>query len=337
MPAVSLHGVTIEWTLSGPPRDPLALLLSVFDPPPPVPPGGPLPSVVRFELLPAPASASADPRGEGWEPSFFHGAVETFRGPEGFLIWDHASRVLVRPGGAPIVAEIAPAEREVTPDSASTALQIALILALRPTGLFHLHAAALVLPTGVPVLVIGGTGAGKTTTTLALLEGSRAGGSRARAEYLGDDSLYLSVPDGKVRLVAFAREFHLGPATLSAFPRLAPLVGPRPPHTDKRPLDPRRAYPGRSRPFVSLPPAGALALFPSIVASPVTTVVPLPRAEAFGRLLASSGALVVEGVPGRDENIAALSALLKSVRCEEVRLGSDAMQDPSAAIAAKVA
>jgi len=46
---------------------------------------------------------------------------------------------------------------------------------------------------------------------------------------------------------------------------------------------------------------------------------------------------VVEGVPGRDENFAALGQLLSEVRCEEVRLGTDALQNPVAAIAARVA
>jgi hypothetical protein len=46
---------------------------------------------------------------------------------------------------------------------------------------------------------------------------------------------------------------------------------------------------------------------------------------------------VVEGIPGRDENLALLSALLGAVRCYEVRLGTDALADPAKAIAERVA
>lgn len=330
MPAVSLHGATVKWSLAGGVRDPLAELLAVFGPSSDAAAG----AGVVFEFRSAAASAAADPRGEGWEPSFFHGAVEAFRGPGGFLIWDHATRVFVPLGGGAIQAEIAPLEREVTVGSTSTAMQLALILALRPLGFFHLHAAAVVLPSGTPVLVVGGTGAGKTTTTLGLLEGESS-------LYLGDDSLYVtaSADAGALDLVvAFPRAFHLGPTTLSAFPRLTPLAGPPPAHTDKRSVDPSRAYPGRFRPTITLPrsPRRALALFPSVAGTPLTSVTPLDRAEAFGRLLASSGAIVVDGVPGRDANLAALRALLDAVECYEIGLGDDVVTEPERAIGRRV-
>jgi hypothetical protein len=310
MPAASIHGVTLAWSLMGLPFDPLAEILSMLEPA-----GEGAPSV-RFELRPAGPGAAADPQNAGWEPSFFHGGIQAYRGADGLLIWDRASRVLLPLDGGPIVAEIAAPDREAIPGSADTVLQIALAFALRRAGLFHLHAAAVILPSGVPVLIAGGSGAGKTTTTLALVE--------AGADYLGDDTLFLSAPPGDaaaVDVVAFPREFHIGPATLAAFPRLAPLAG-SPARSNKRPLDPRLAFPGRSRASLLLR-SGAVALFPSISAAPVTTAVPLARADAFGHLLASSAALVIDGVVGRAENLALLAALLGAVRCYEIRLGSD--------------
>ncbi len=328
MPAVALHGVTIAWSVAGPTRDPLADLLAGL-----APATAPEAPAVRLEIRAASNEAAADPRAEGWAPSFFHGVVDAFHGAGGFLIWDRASRVRVPPGGAPIEAAIAPADREIVPGSAGTALQIALVLALRRAGLFHLHGAALVLGSGVPVLVVGGSGAGKTTTTLALLE--------AGAEYLGDDALYLAAGAraGGVDVVAFPRAFHLGPATLATFPRLLPLADPPAAHGDKRPLNPARAYRGRFRPFFSLPagPAGALALFPSIAAAEEeTALAPLARADAFGHLLASSGALIIPAAAGRAENLALLGALLGALRCHEIRLGADVLAAP-AAVAARIA
>jgi hypothetical protein len=331
MPAVSLHGVTIAWSVAGLSDDPLAVLLAGLAPVSPETIDPESRTTVRIELRPAPSSTSADPRGEGWTPAFFHGVVEAHRGPRGFLVWDGATRVFIPPSGTPIEAFVATPDRELHPGSLSTTLQVVLAIALRSMGLFHLHAAALVLASGVPVIVVGGHGAGKTSTTLALLE--------AGADYLGDDALYLTrtTPSSPLEVVAFPREFHLGPATLATFPRLEALALPLPPLGRKRPVDPRVAYPGRFRASFALAGDGpALALFPSIVAEPVTTIVPLARAEAFGRFLGSSGAVVVDGVPGRDENLALLSALLGSVRCYEVRLGGDAILDSRRAIANRI-
>lgn len=320
MPAARLHGVTLAWSGEGLARDPLADLLAMLEPASAA--AGEGEGALQIALRPAGAGAASDPLQEGWEPSFFHGIVQAYRGAGGFLLWDRASRARVPPGGGAVEAEIAAPDREIEPGSAAAMLQIALALALRGRGLYHLHAAALIQPSGTGVLVVGGSGAGKTTTTLALLE--------AGAAYLGDDALFLEAPR---RLVAFPRAFHLGAATLAAFPRLAALAGPEGRRGGKRPLDPRRAYPGRHRPELA---GVSVALFPSVAGGPVTELRPLARAEAFGHLLASSAALVIEGLPGRDENLALLGALLSATRCFELRLGRDALADPVSAIAARV-
>jgi hypothetical protein len=327
MPGVLLHTTPIVWTIEGLAHDPLADALAMLSPGEEGAPAGD--PAIRFVLRPAPPDA-ADPRRSGWEPSFFHGIVQAYRRGADFLLWDRASRVLLpAPStGAPIEIDLAPPDREPAPGSTASMLQIAIAVAARGAGLFHLHAAALVLPRGDVAVVVGGSGAGKTTTTLALLE--------AGADYLGDDALFLTTGGGGLRAVAFPRAFHLGPATLAAFPRLAPYAGPLPPRGDKRAVDPRSAFPGRSRPSVPLDPGRVLAIFPTVTGGPTTEVLPIPRADAFGHILASSAALVVEGLPGRDENLALLRALLGAARCAEVRLGADALADPGAAIGARI-
>jgi hypothetical protein len=315
--------VTLSWSAEALGFDPLADLLAYLGPP-----AAPGERTLHLELRPARAETALDPAHEGLLPSFFHGVIQAYRTPEGFLLWDRGSRVRVPEGGAPIVAELLPAAHEPVAGSTAAMLQIALALGLRRFQLFHAHAAALVTPDGRSVLVAGGSGAGKTTTTLALLE--------AGCAYLGDDALFLhrvADDEGTLEALAFPREFHLGHATLGAFPRLAALVGPVHPRSDKRPLDPRRAYPGQAREGLRFTRGQTELLFPSIGAEAHTALHPLSKAEAFGLLLSSSAALVIEGMPRRDENLVLLRTLLDGARCREIVLGRDALVDPAGAVA----
>jgi hypothetical protein len=322
VPCVALYGTTLAWSCEGLERDPLAELLSFL-----APPAALGPAAIHFTLKPALPGAGLDPAPEGFVPSFFHGIVQAYAAADGFLLWDHASRIHVPLDGSPIVATLVPRDRELIPGSTAVMLQIALTLALRRERLFHLHAAAVVHPSGGGVLVVGGSGAGKTTTTLALLEAGYA--------YLVDDCLFLRrLPSSsQIDVLAFPREFHLGPATLRAFPRLAALAGPLSARADKRPVDPREAYPDRAREAWSPRRGAALAVFPVVTDDAETTLAPIPKAEAFGHLLASSAALVIAGIPNRDENLGLLRELLEITRCRELRLGRDALIDPRGIVA----
>jgi hypothetical protein len=86
-------------------------------------------------------------------------------------------------------------------------LVVAIFVAARGLGLFHLHAALLETTTG-GWLLVGPSGAGKSTTSLLLA----AAGLVPRA----DDVVLLDERDGRVFPVA--RPFHLSPSLVSAFP-----------------------------------------------------------------------------------------------------------------------
>src|SRR5262249_11724091 len=126
------------------------------------------------------------------------------------------------------------------------------------------------------------------------------------------------------------------PATLAAFPRLLPLAGPSPPGTDKQPVDPRIAFPGRHLAEIPLRPDETLALFPRIGGGPTTEIGLISKAEAFGHLLAESAAVIVEGLPRRDENLALLRALSDAAACLEIGLGQDALAAESPSIASQI-
>lgn len=316
MKTAALHGATLAWTTEDGAPDlvtSLGLASGI----------GHAEGRGRIEIVLRRAEEpfASDPAAEGFRPSFFHGVVQAYREPAGapptFLLWDRQSRFLVPRGAARIEALLA--AEELVFGSARASLEIALSLALRDLGLFHLHAAALVRPAqGDAVLVVGGAGAGKTTTTITL--------ASAGYGFLGDDALLVEDGPAGPRLCAFPRPFHLGPATLAAFPRLAALAGPAKAHGDKRDLDPRGAFPGKSRPTAAAP---RLVLHPRIEPDQPTTLTPLVKAEALGNLVASSGGLVIDDVPRKTEHLALLARITNGARHFELRMGRDLLADPA--------
>jgi hypothetical protein len=127
-----------------------------------------------------------------------------------------------------------------------------------------------------------------------------------------------------------------GPATLAAFPRLATLAGAPSVPSGKCPVDARDAYPGRALAAWRPARGATLAVFPTVTDAGETTLAPIPKAEAFGHLLASSAALLIDGIANREESLTLLRDLLEVAVCRELRLGRDALLDPRSVVAARI-
>ena len=93
------------------------------------------------------------------------------------------------------------------------------------------------------------------------------------------------------------------------------------------------AYPGRALDAWTPRLGATLAVFPVVTDAAETTLAPIAKAEAFGHLLSSSAALVIDGVANREENLLLLRDLLEVGRCCELRFGRDALRDPRAVVA----
>lgn len=264
-------------------------------------------------------------------PLFFNGGLQAYaQGSDVLLtLMDGPSRArLVVPSEREAVVIEAAFARSCAVGSASDDVlaQVALVLALRHAGLFHLHAAGAISPGGAGIVIAGASGSGKTSVVLSLLD--------AGFDFLGDDSLLLRAepPDhaatsrARPRVIAGAmpRPFHLGDATLAAWPRLSRFVGAAYGATGKRELDANAAFSGRLRPAMRAP---GLLLFPRVSSEARTSSSPLTQGDAMAELIGASAMLAIEGVGRVLEHVELLAALAASAKAFELALGGDALSE----------
>jgi len=313
-----LHALSLEVEGDGPTLAAAAELLGAL--PVDAAPGEP---ALRLVLRRGPArSRPPGPR------VLYHGIVDCHADGDALVLWDGHSTARIAAGGARIEVDVADGSLRDGYLFAHVLLFISLVLALRWRGIFHLHAGAMIAPDGSGILVSGHAGAGKSTLTLALLE--------AGCDPLGDDAVFLSSRPGDPAVLAFPRPFHVAPCTAEAFPRIAPLLDDFLPSGEKRRLDPRRAWPGQERATMGLP---STLLLPSITGAAATVVEPVGPAEALGELVESSTFVVVDGLPGGREHLAALARIADEARAWKVGMGRDVLSRPvevAASILARV-
>ena len=175
-----------------------------------------------------------------------------------------------------------------------------------PTSLQPLHAGA-VGRQGAGVLVVGYSGAGKSTTTLACLE--------AGMDYVGDD--YVIVDVDKPMVHSLYSTVKLEPANLDRFPTLAPLVA------NANRLESQKAivrlHEHRGDNLVSSLRLGAI-LLPRVTQHRGSRIRPSSAAAAL-RVLAPT---TLFHLPGYDRVVVAkLAALVRKLPCYELEAGTD--------------
>lgn len=273
------------------------------------------------------ASERPVPADAGGRPIFFHGLLRGRDVGGAVRITDGTSAVEISADGRAISGLVhVSGAGERTFDH--VLLAVAVAVALRSHGLYHVHAATLVAPGGAVVLVPGAGGAGKTTLALALAE-------RGFVAW-GDDLCFLTRRGGAPAVVPVPRAFHVATRTAEAFPRLAAALG-APVPSGKRALDLRGTLPARRPPSLPLP---ATLLFPAVADGPRTAITPRTPEAAFDALLDSSALAVVDAMPGAAEHVALLGDVVRGARALDVALGEDLLSDPggvAAALAAAVA
>ncbi len=186
---------------------------------------------------------------------------------------------------------------------------------LATRGWFDLHAAALVRET-TGLLLVGGSGTGKSTATLALV----SSGWR----FLSDDAVLLADED-PVRVLSFREPFNVDPRLADLYPEIADhLAGPPDPETGKRFLDLARALPGRHAP-ACVPNA---ILFTGIADRSRTRIEPVSSVDALARLVAQSPSLAFRSEFAR-AHMQVLRRLVSQAACFRLAAGRDVRDDPS--------
>jgi hypothetical protein len=236
------------------------------------------------------------------------------------VVWDGASTLRVAPGGKRIEARVHTSSLQRPFAFSSITVTMALLLALRLHGRFHLHAAAARLPGGESWVIAGDSGCGKSTLALGLFHSG--------AQWIGDDVLLLRSIGSEVEAAGWARKVRVTEQTSRAFPSLAPLLNRCPVESAQRwEIDPRLAFPGRGLLALRTP---LTLLLPEVGAGLSSTVRPLDRAEALGRTLHACAWVACEPLPYQRGQLDLLGRMVDRARCFQVSLGRRLLDDPSA-------
>lgn len=193
---------------------------------------------------------------------------------------------------------------------------------MRRSGIFELHAAGVVEPTGgVGALFIGNANSGKSTLTTRLADEGWG--------YLSDDILLLIENRGEIEARGLRRNFAISPLIGGGWklPRLAEaLMGPVPSDSTKRYFDPSIVFPNN---FVESSVPKAL-FFSSITGEARSRVEQLSQNEAMMKLIGSCPWALYDKVSGR-EYLQVLASLVRQSCCWALYGGRDLLEEPDCA------
>lgn len=264
-----------------------------------------------------------NPAGRGGVPVLYQASTHCFALDRRLVLWDGASELRIDADGRVIDADVHDASLAEPFRFYAVTVTMAVLLALRSRGFFHMHAGAARDADGRTWIVPGESGAGKSTLSLALFASG--------AEWLSDDAVLLRTVGDEVEVWGWTRMLQVTEATAAAHPTLRPFCTPCPKGSrrDWR-IDPRRAFPARGLQSARAP---FVLVFPSVGEGGPSRLVPLSRAEAFGRAMHAAAWVATDAHPEREAQLAALAGLVDRARAFELVGGPEWLVDPLAALA----
>lgn len=256
------------------------------------------------------------PRASTEPPLISYGPVSGHRAGSGITLTDGWSQLQVDAQGRRIDGVTHRESLRLPYVFAAVLFNLALQLALRQHGLYYTHAAAVGDPDR-PLLLVGNSGAGKTTLALALV--------RSGLPYLCDDALFLCAPQDQPRVLPFRRPVHLDRGTLALMPWLVDrATGPFERGSRLRwDLDPYTTFPGRV-----VEGAGAPGMIVLLRRGAVGVgLEPLDATAALQGLLPQSG-LVMLGGPACRPHLKVLAKVVRSSANYALSAGGGPGTDP---------
>jgi hypothetical protein len=245
------------------------------------------------------------------EPTAWLGRTET-----GLIVGDDCDSWLTIEGSPPVVCGVLRVpgnDRQPHP-----LLLGALVIALGKTGVHILHAATVCTAERALVLV-GDSGAGKSTTVTAL--------ASVGCRYLGDDGIFVRKRSGGVELLAYGPSFRLTDHVLPIFERLRPHLS-RSTTDIKWSLDASSAFPNA---YLGSWLGPTSLLFLGRSARRQSELSSLSLAEATGLLIAQSQALGLDCHPNPRQHLDLLALLASKAHIARLDLGREWLEDPSGA------
>jgi hypothetical protein len=203
-------------------------------------------------------------------------------------------------------------------DSVRDLLLGALLVALRSLGVFTIHAAA-VSSGEQALLLVGESGAGKSTTATAMVN--------AGCRYLGDDGVLIRQRQDDIELLPFWPSFRLTDQSLASFEALRPH-SIKLPGDEKWRLDTLAAFPDR---YLSHWLGPKIVLFLGRTAGHCSSLQPITQAEAAGLLIAQSHVLSLECHPDPRRHLDLLAQLVSVAHLARLELGTEWLAEPVAA------
>lgn len=191
-----------------------------------------------------------------------------------------------------------------------------LVKLLRPLGFYCLHAAGVVSPEGLGLLIIGEAGSGKSTLAIGLIQQGWS--------YLSDEAVLLRLQPEGVEALAFRKHFYIDGSAAEAYADL-PLGEEVPDGAGgrKRRIRLEDAYPDQ---YLSRCMPRVL-LFSRIVLSPHSTLLSIDRLTALKHLLVESGPQWFDKST-MGQHLEVLKRLVQQAATYELRAGLDLYRDP---------